>query len=127
MTDIATRRPIAHDAFQRRHIGTTPDTQAAMLAAIGVGSTDELMARAVPAAIQVADDAPSSLPPAATERQAIAELRVLAAKNTVRTSMIGLGYSGTITPAVIQRNVLENPSWYTACTPYQPEISQGRL
>ena len=98
-----------------------------MLEAIGVGSTEELMSRAVPAAIQLAADVPSSLPDAASERQAIAELRALAAKNTVRTSMIGLGYSGTITPAVIQRNVLENPSWYTAYTPYQPEISQGRL
>jgi glycine dehydrogenase len=127
MTDIATRRPIAHDAFQRRHIGTTGDAQAAMLAAVGVGSTDELMARAVPAAIRVDEDASSTLPPAASERRAIAELRALAARNTVRTSMIGLGYSGTITPAVIQRNVLENPSWYTAYTPYQPEISQGRL
>ncbi|MGN6446230.1 aminomethyl-transferring glycine dehydrogenase [Amnibacterium sp.] len=128
MTNTAvTPRLAAPDAFQRRHIGTTPDAQERMLAAVGVDSTDELMARAVPAAIQLADDAPSSLPPAATERQALAELRALAAKNTVRTSMIGLGYSGTITPAVIQRNVLENPSWYTAYTPYQPEISQGRL
>ena len=69
----------------------------------------------------------SSIPPAATEREALAELRALADRNTVRTSMIGLGYYGTITPAVIKRNVLENPSWYTAYTPYQPEISQGRL
>jgi glycine dehydrogenase len=128
MTDIAIRPSIADpSAFRHRHIGTTDGTQAQMLAAVGLASTDELMARAVPTSIRQQEDAPSSLPPAATERQAIAELRLLAAKNTVRTSMIGLGYSGTITPAVIQRNVLENPSWYTAYTPYQPEISQGRL
>jgi glycine dehydrogenase len=128
MTDIATRPALADpSAFRHRHIGTTADTRARMLAAIGLGSTDELMARAVPASIRTGDDAPSALPAAATEREALAELRRLAAKNTVRTSMIGLGYSGTITPAVIQRNVLENPSWYTAYTPYQPEISQGRL
>ncbi|WP_375388707.1 aminomethyl-transferring glycine dehydrogenase [uncultured Amnibacterium sp.] len=127
MTDVALRRSVAPDAFQRRHIGTTPDSQARMLEAVGLGSTDELMRRAVPASIALDEDAPSVLPPAATERQAIAQLRALAARNTVRTSMIGLGYSGTITPAVIQRNVLENPAWYTAYTPYQPEISQGRL
>ncbi|WP_375399947.1 aminomethyl-transferring glycine dehydrogenase [uncultured Amnibacterium sp.] len=102
-----------------------------MLQAIGVDSLDELLARAVPESIQLPTGgppgAPSVLPPAASETAAIAELRTLAAKNTVRTSMIGLGYSGTITPAVIQRNVLENPSWYTAYTPYQPEIAQGRL
>ena len=69
----------------------------------------------------------STLPPAATEREALAELRTLAGRNTVKRSMIGLGYYDTITPAVIKRNVLENPSWYTAYTPYQPEISQGRL
>src|SRR5690606_10904585 len=69
----------------------------------------------------------AALPSAATEREAIAELRALARRNRVRRSMIGLGYYGTDTPAVIRRNVLENPSWYTAYTPYQPEISQGRL
>ncbi len=98
-----------------------------MLEAIGRSSLEDLLGAAVPDAIKIDPDAPSTLPPAATEAQAIAELRRIAAKNTVRTSMIGLGYSGTVTPAVIQRNVLENPSWYTAYTPYQPEISQGRL
>ena len=127
MTDVAVRPAIA-GAFQRRHIGTTPDAQRTMLERIGVDSLDELLGRAVPESIRYEpDDRPSVIPPAATERQAITELRRLAAKNTVRTSMIGLGYSGTVTPAVIQRNVLENPSWYTAYTPYQPEISQGRL
>lgn len=115
------------DAFGRRHIGTTPRDHEWMLAALGYDSLDALMDAAVPTAIRMHDVIDSVIPPAATEREALAELRALADANTVRTSMIGLGYSGTITPAVIQRNVLENPSWYTAYTPYQPEISQGRL
>ncbi|MFD4420802.1 aminomethyl-transferring glycine dehydrogenase [Agromyces sp. NPDC058484] len=98
-----------------------------MLAELGYESLDDLMAAAVPRSIRMGEVLDSVIPPAATEREAIAELAALAGQNTVRTSMIGLGYSGTITPAVIQRNVLENPSWYTAYTPYQPEISQGRL
>jgi glycine dehydrogenase len=115
------------DAFGRRHIGTTPRDHEWMLAALGYDSLDALMDAAVPTAIRMHDVVDSVIPAAATEREALAELRALADANTVRTSMIGLGYSGTITPAVIQRNVLENPSWYTAYTPYQPEISQGRL
>ncbi|WP_370543714.1 aminomethyl-transferring glycine dehydrogenase [Glaciihabitans sp. INWT7] len=101
-----------------------------MLGALGYKTVDELVLAAVPASIHVDGfraAADSVLPPAATEREALAELRVLARKNTVNRSMIGLGYYDTITPAVIKRNVLENPSWYTAYTPYQPEISQGRL
>ncbi|GAA1060903.1 aminomethyl-transferring glycine dehydrogenase [Agromyces bracchium] len=115
------------DAFGRRHIGTTPRDHEWMLAALGYDSLDALMDAAVPSAIRMHEVLDSVIPAAATEREALAELRELADANTVRTSMIGLGYSGTITPAVIQRNVLENPSWYTAYTPYQPEISQGRL
>ena len=115
------------DAFGRRHIGTTPDDHARMLAELGYETLDDLMAAAVPTSIRMEEVLNSAIPAAATEREALAELAALAEQNTVRTSMIGLGYSGTITPAVIQRNVLENPSWYTAYTPYQPEISQGRL
>jgi glycine dehydrogenase len=117
-------------AFTQRHIGTDADAQSHMLATLGHDSLESLVDAAVPPSIHVdrfrASDA-SVLPPAATEREAISELRALAGRNTVKRSMIGLGYYDTITPAVIKRNVLENPSWYTAYTPYQPEISQGRL
>jgi glycine dehydrogenase len=114
-------------AFPDRHIGTDSAAQAEMLAAIGYESVEQLVLAAVPEAIQVEQLESSTIPEAATEREALAELRRLARKNTVNRSMIGLGYYDTITPAVIKRNVLENPSWYTAYTPYQPEISQGRL
>jgi glycine dehydrogenase len=112
-------------AFADRHIGTDSASQQIMLQAVGYSTVDELMDAAVPSGIRAA--AALSLPEARSEREALADLRVLAGRNRVRRSMIGLGYHGTITPAVIQRNVLENPSWYTAYTPYQPEISQGRL
>ncbi|MCU1507935.1 MAG: gcvP [Glaciihabitans sp.] len=113
--------------FADRHIGTDEAAQSAMLAAIGYDSVEALVEAAVPASIHVQPLETSSIPAAATERAALAELRTLAGRNSVRRSMIGLGYYDTITPAVIKRNVLENPSWYTAYTPYQPEISQGRL
>ena len=96
-----------------------------MLATVGVESLDELVDRAVPEAIR--DRTPLDLPTGLTEAEALARLRALADRNEVFTSLIGMGYSGTITPPVILRNVLENPAWYTAYTPYQPEISQGRL
>ncbi|TYK44926.1 aminomethyl-transferring glycine dehydrogenase [Actinomadura decatromicini] len=112
-------------AFADRHIGPSPDDQARMLAAVGYSGVDALIADAVPAAIRTAR--PLDLPPALSESAALDRLRELAARNTVLTSMIGLGYHGTTTPGVIMRNVLENPGWYTAYTPYQPEISQGRL
>lgn len=115
------------DLFEDRHIGTDATAQATMLAAVGYASVESLVNAAVPPSIHVKPLLSSSIPPAASEREAIRELRALAAKNTVRRSAIGLGYYDTITPAVIKRNVLENPSWYTAYTPYQPEISQGRL
>ncbi|MBX3067593.1 MAG: aminomethyl-transferring glycine dehydrogenase [Cryobacterium sp.] len=112
--------------FAGRHIGTGPEAQSQMLQLLGYDSTDSLMAAAIPASIQLGE-VTSKLPEAATETEALAELRELASKNRVLRSMIGLGYYDTFTPAVIKRNVLENPSWYTAYTPYQPEISQGRL
>jgi glycine dehydrogenase len=113
------------DPFARRHIGISVEDQRRMLEAIGYDSIDELMDAAIPETIRSAD--PLDLPTAASEAEAIAELAALAAANRPVTSMIGLGYYGTHTPAVIRRNVLENPAWYTAYTPYQPEISQGRL
>jgi glycine dehydrogenase len=116
----------AFDMFASRHIGTDANAQQLMLDALGFASLADMMDAAVPAAIRQTDPL-RSLPAPATEAEAIAELRALAAQNRVRRSMIGQGYYGTVTPAVIQRNVLENPSWYTAYTPYQPEISQGRL
>ncbi|WAB83930.1 aminomethyl-transferring glycine dehydrogenase [Microcella daejeonensis] len=112
--------------FTDRHIGIDQDARRLMLDALGFESLEAMMDAAVPAAIR--QQAPlRTLPAPATEAEALAELRTLADHNTVRRSLIGQGYYGTITPAVVQRTVLENPSWYTAYTPYQPEISQGRL
>ncbi|MCW4386488.1 aminomethyl-transferring glycine dehydrogenase [Salinibacterium sp. SYSU T00001] len=113
--------------FASRHIGTGGEEQARMLAAVGYETVDDLVLAAVPSGIHVGESTRSTIPAPATESEALAELRAIAGHNTVRRSMIGLGYYDTITPAVIKRNVLENPSWYTAYTPYQPEISQGRL
>src|SRR5690349_9906814 len=96
-----------------------------MLAAVGYDSLDALVDATVPE--DVRDRTPLALPPAVDEAAVLAQLRERAAANEVYTSMIGLGYHGTLTPAVIQRTILENPAWYTAYTPYQPEISQGRL
>lgn len=114
-------------AFAARHIGTDGAAQQRMLEVLGYPDVDALLARAVPAAIQVDAVPDSVIPAAAAEHEALAELRELASRNRPARAMIGLGYYDTLTPAVIQRNVLENPSWYTAYTPYQPEISQGRL
>jgi glycine dehydrogenase len=111
--------------FADRHIGPRAHDVADMLAELGVASLDELIDRVVPAAIR--SDADLDLPPGVTEGEALARLRALADRNQVMTSLIGMGYSDTITPTVILRNVLESPAWYTAYTPYQPEISQGRL
>ncbi|MFM7270127.1 MAG: glycine dehydrogenase (aminomethyl-transferring), partial [Actinomycetes bacterium] len=111
--------------FAARHIGPSPDEQATMLAVLGHDSLDTLTRAAVPSVIRRLEAL--DLPPGRSEREVLDALRAIADRNEVLTSLIGLGYSGTITPPVILRNVLENPAWYTAYTPYQPEISQGRL
>ncbi|MFF5638103.1 aminomethyl-transferring glycine dehydrogenase [Streptomyces sp. NPDC012825] len=111
--------------FEQRHIGPDAEARAKMLAQVGYGSLDELTAAAVPDVIKNAEAL--GLPAARTEAEVLAELRSLADRNQVLAPMIGLGYYGTFTPPVILRNVMENPAWYTAYTPYQPEISQGRL
>ncbi|OII66806.1 aminomethyl-transferring glycine dehydrogenase [Streptomyces sp. CC77] len=111
--------------FEQRHIGPDAEARAKMLAQVGYGSLDELTAAAVPDVIKSAEAL--GLPEARSEAEVLAELRSLADRNQVLAPMIGLGYYGTFTPPVILRNVMENPAWYTAYTPYQPEISQGRL
>ncbi|WP_374983968.1 aminomethyl-transferring glycine dehydrogenase [Streptomyces fradiae] len=111
--------------FEQRHIGPDAEARAKMLAQVGYGSLDELTAAAVPDVIKSAEAL--GLPEARSEAEVLAELRDLAGRNQVLAPMIGLGYYGTFTPPVILRNVMENPAWYTAYTPYQPEISQGRL
>ena len=111
--------------FQNRHIGTTAAQQAEMATSVGFQSVDELIATAVPDNIKL--DQPLDLPTALTENEALLKLRAYADQNKVVRSCIGMGYYDTITPPVLLRNVFENPGWYTAYTPYQPEISQGRL
>ncbi|MCH9643094.1 MAG: aminomethyl-transferring glycine dehydrogenase [Actinomycetia bacterium] len=120
-------------SFTDRHIGPDARAVATLLSTIGVESLDELAAKALPAGILDLMDSDAvapgleNLPPAATEAEALAELRAMADSNTVAVSMIGQGYFDTLTPPALRRNILENPAWYTAYTPYQPEISQGRL
>ncbi len=116
--------PNPNERFADRHIGPRPEDIDKMLATIGVSSLDELVAQTVPAAIL---DPALELPDAMSEKETIELLQGFATRNQVFTSLIGLGFHDTITPGVIQRNVLESPAWYTAYTPYQPEISQGRL
>jgi glycine dehydrogenase len=116
---------LATDDFVSRHIGFDDDDRTSALEALGLGSLDELLDRAVPASIRV--DHPLDLPGPRRERDVLEELLRIAGRNVVATSLIGQGYYGTVTPPVVARNVLENPAWYTAYTPYQPEISQGRL
>ncbi|WP_409315852.1 aminomethyl-transferring glycine dehydrogenase [Pseudomonas sp. KCJK9016] len=112
-------------AFLRRHLGPDAAEQQAMLDSLGLGSRIELIEQTVPPAIRL--NRALDLPRALDEQAALAKLRGYAEQNQVWTSLIGMGYHGTLTPTVILRNVLENPGWYTAYTPYQPEIAQGRL
>jgi glycine dehydrogenase len=113
-----------YDFANRRHIGPSPAEMDEMLKAVGVASLDQLIEQTVPASIR--QTAPLTWAPL-TEHELLAKMREVAAKNRVMTSLIGQGYYGTVTPPAIQRNIFENPAWYTAYTPYQPEIAQGRL
>ena len=116
---------LPYDFANRRHIGPSPAEMADMLAVLGVGSLDELIEQTVPESIRTSE--PLEFEKPKSERELIFHMRRTALKNKVFTTMIGQGYHGTVTPPAIQRNILENPAWYTAYTPYQPEISQGRL
>ena len=118
-------QPSPATTFADRHLGPRPADVERMLAVLGVATLDELLDQAVPKTIR--SDQPLQLPDARSEPEVLATLRTLADRNRVVTSLLGTGYHGTHTPGVIQRNVLESPAWYTAYTPYQPEISQGRL
>jgi len=124
-TSATGRRIEARTRFADRHLGPDAEELDRMLEVVGVASLDDLVDRAVPAAVR--EDRPLDLPEACSEQAALAELRALLAVNRPIRSLIGTGYAAAITPPVIARNVLENPAWYTAYTPYQPEISQGRL
>ena len=115
----------ATDTFKHRHIGPSEAERDEMLAALGFASLDELVDSTVPQKIKHQDEL--KLPAAMTESEATANLQRMADKNKVMRNFIGMGYYGTLTPAVIRRNLIEDPSWYTSYTPYQPEISQGRL
>src|SRR5436305_11066062 len=116
---------LADQSFARRHIGPNTESTAEMLRDIGFENLDALIDATVPKNIRLGRAL--DLPPAKSERDALEELRAIAAQNKVACSFIGCGYYDTITPPVIQRNILENPGWYTAYTPYQAEIAQGRL
>src|SRR5258707_7438068 len=125
MTAHRKRADDAATTFVRRHIGPSPRDVATMLETVGAKTLSELIGQTLPASIR--QKVPLDLGRALSETEALAHMRELASRNQVFTSLIGQGYSGTILPAVIQRNILENPAWYTAYTPDQPEISQGLL
>ncbi|TNF22547.1 MAG: glycine dehydrogenase (aminomethyl-transferring) [Rhodobacteraceae bacterium] len=116
---------LPYDFANRRHIGPSPEEMAQMLETLGLADLEALIDETVPKAIR--QEAPLAFGKPKSERELLHHMRVVASKNKVLTSLIGQGYHGTVTPPAIQRNILENPAWYTAYTPYQPEISQGRL
>jgi glycine dehydrogenase len=116
---------LAGDAFADRHIGPSAADIQDMLTALGFESLDQLIAKTVPA--KILSDRPLDLPTSKSEYELLKELKAIANHNQVFRSFIGMGYANCITPAVIQRNILENPGWYTQYTPYQAEIAQGRL
>src|SRR5579859_2979044 len=113
------------DSFASRHIGPNAEDVQAMLETVGYPTLDAFIDAVVPKDIRLTK--PLDLPPARSERDALADLRAIALKNKVFRSYLGMGYSDTVTPPVILRNIIENPGWYTAYTPYQAEIAQGRL
>ncbi|MDA0359002.1 MAG: glycine dehydrogenase (aminomethyl-transferring), partial [Proteobacteria bacterium] len=117
--------PLPQAAFSSRHIGLDNADIDKMLDTVNVSSLTELLDTVIPKNIR--RQSKMTLQPALSEHEILAELKELASKNQIKTSLIGMGYYNCHTPPVIQRNILENPAWYTAYTPYQPEISQGRL
>ncbi|MSW04568.1 MAG: glycine dehydrogenase (aminomethyl-transferring), partial [Actinobacteria bacterium] len=116
-----------YDSFSRRHIGPSDTQSQKMLEELGYSTLEDFISDVVPASIATLEKLEKYLPAPINEVEALAQLRNLANKNQLFRNVIGTGYYGTITPPVVVRNVLENPAWYTAYTPYQPEISQGRL
>ena len=124
-TRLTIEQLLHSDTFTDRHIGPGESDQMAMLATLGLGSLDEMIDKIVPKSIRRTDD--MDIGPGLTEQQSLAALKAMAEKNRVLKSYIGMGYYNTFTPPTIQRNILENPAWYTAYTPYQAEISQGRM
>ena len=116
---------LPYDFANRRHIGPSPTEMADMLDVVGAKNLHDLIEDTVPQSIR--QDEPLDFGKAKSERELLHHMKVTAGKNKVLTSLIGQGYHGTVTPPAIQRNIFENPAWYTAYTPYQPEISQGRL
>ena len=125
MTSYRSLETDAQEQFVARHIGPPRTDINHMLAAIGFDDLEQMTKAIVPSNILMSSD--MALAPAMNEESLLSHMRGLAAENTVCTSLIGQGYYGTITPPVLLRNILENPGWYTAYTPYQPEVSQGRL